>query len=564
MKTLFQISQIGVQGKITENSGYKKKIYIQKNEQKFSTIIKDFKNGEYVDSLPLREFYGNAGFLYATKINLQNNQQNSYDFKINQNTFFQNFNRVINDLNDDNYILCLYYEKKKDESYQITQELYDYLVSLGQNQFYPVNSEMNPYFGFCGIIHKGKFVAQQCSFIQNTFDLEFLLNTKNDIGQSDFGKNLIPDDKVNFQTRKEQEIICEFPTPNSKFLHLSGMIKKNMNVLSGHPDQIFTIQYLNEQNTVLNSHDCQMKSAYTFQDIELYQLVNKQSRKVRVIMQCKNALTVPGDLEIRNLQLFEQNGKFNHQSTDDNYKNNDFLTAISEAGIQTNQYNESIGFNPRNFEEYKQEYNSQMNLYKGKQLPVVVEEPIKIFNEIIDSNSLRTVIKQTNRQHQITLPQVNVNSHQSYIFGVWVNTKNNQNIKLQVQCQQKTRTLDGIDIIKNQQILLDESDITHQDYKFYYGFVYPYGLRKYSAQQTKDLLAKIDQQLSEIQVNHSNEQKRGIICLEKTDFTFTPTISFTQEQQVSGTIVMPIFKELQIAQFRRDQITALNLEERTF
>nr|DAF95727.1 MAG TPA: hypothetical protein [Myoviridae sp. ctCo31] len=70
MKTLFQISQIGVQGKITENSGYKKKIYIQKNEQKFSTIIKDFKNGEYVDSLPLIEFYGNAGFLYATKINL--------------------------------------------------------------------------------------------------------------------------------------------------------------------------------------------------------------------------------------------------------------------------------------------------------------------------------------------------------------------------------------------------------------------------------------------------------------------------------------------------------------
>ena len=417
MKTLFQISQIGVQGKITENSGYKKKIYIQKNEQKFSTNIKDFINGEYRDSLPLREFYGNAGFLYATKINLQNNQQNSYDFKINQNTFFQNFNRVINDLNDDNYILCLYYEKKKDESYQITQELYDYLVSLGQNQFYPVNSEMNPYFGFCGIIHKGKFVAQQCSFIQNTFDLEFLLNTKNDIGQSDFGKNLIPDDKVNFQTRKEQEIICEFQTPNTKFLHLSGMIKKNMNVLSSHPDQIFTIQYLNEQNTVLNSHDCQMKSAYTFQDIELYQLVNKQSRKVRVIMQCKNALTVPGDLEIRNLQLFEQNGKFNHQSTDDNYKNNNFLTAISEAGIQTNQYNESIGFNPRNFEEYKQEYNSQMNLYKGKQLPVVVEEPIKIFNEIIDSNSLRTVIKQTNNQHQITLPQVNVNSHQSYIFG---------------------------------------------------------------------------------------------------------------------------------------------------
>jgi len=50
MKTLFQISQIGVQGKITENSGYKKKIYIQKNEQKFSTNIKDFINGEYRDS----------------------------------------------------------------------------------------------------------------------------------------------------------------------------------------------------------------------------------------------------------------------------------------------------------------------------------------------------------------------------------------------------------------------------------------------------------------------------------------------------------------------------------
>jgi len=50
MKTLFQISQIGVQGKITESSGYKKKIYIQKNEQKFSTNIKDFINGEYRDS----------------------------------------------------------------------------------------------------------------------------------------------------------------------------------------------------------------------------------------------------------------------------------------------------------------------------------------------------------------------------------------------------------------------------------------------------------------------------------------------------------------------------------
>ena len=561
MKTLFQISQIGVQGKITENSGYKKKIYIQKNEQKFSTIIKDFKNGEYVDSLPLREFYGNPGYLYAIKINLQNNQQDSYNFKINQNTFFQNFNRVINDLNDDNYILCLYYEKKKDESYQITRELYDYLVSLGQNQFYPVDSEMNPYFGFCGIIHKGKFVSQQCSFIQNTFDLEFLLNTKNDIGQSDFGKNLIPDDKVNFQTRKEQEIICEFPTPNIKFLHLSGMIKKNMNVLSGHPDQIFTIQYLNDQNNVLNSHDCQMKSAYTFQDIELYQLVNKQSTKVKVIMQCKNALTVPGDLEIRNLQLFESTGKFDHQLTDANYDNNNFLTAISEAGIQTNQYNESIGFNPRNFIEYKQEYNQETNLYKEKSLPVVVEEPVKIFNEIIDNNQLRSVIKQTNNTHSLTLPQINVNPNQSYIFGMWVNTKNNQNIKLQVQCQQKTRTLNGTDIPIDNQILLDEQNITNQ---FFYGFVYPYGLRKYSTQQTQELLAKIDQQLSEIQANHSNEQKRGIICLEKTDFIFTPTISFTQEQQVSGTIVMPIFKELQIAQFRRDQITALNLEERTF
>ena len=564
MKTLFQISQTGVQGKITENSGYKKKIYIQKNEQKFSTIIKDFKNGEYVDSLPLREFYGNPGYLYAIKINLQNNQQDSYNFKINQNTFFQNFNRVINDLNDDNYILCLYYEKKKDESYQITQELYDYLVSLGQNQFYPVDSEMNPYFGFCGIIHKGKFVSQQCSFIQNTFDLEFLLNTKNDIGQSDFGKNLIPDDKVNFQTRKEQEIICEFPTPNTKFLHLSGMIKKNMNVLSGHPDQIFTIQYLNDQNNVLNSHDCQMKSAYTFQDIELYQLVNKQSTKVKVIMQCKNALTVPGDLEIRNLQLFESTGKFDHQLTDANYDNNNFLTAISEAGIQTNQYNESIGFNPRNFIEYKQEYNQETNLYKEKSLPVVVEEPVKIFNEIIDNNQLRSVIKQTNNTHSLTLPQINVNPNQSYIFGMWVNTKNNQNIKLQVQCQQKTRTLNGTDVPRDHQILLDEQNITNQDYKFFYGFVYPYGLRKYSAQQTQELLEKIDQQLSEIQVNHSNEQKRGIVCLEKTDFIFTPTISFTQEQQISGTIVMPIFKELQIAQFRRDQITALNLEERTF
>lgn len=564
MKTLFQISQTGVQGKITENSGYKKKIYIQKNEQKFSTIIKDFKNGEYVDSLPLREFYGNPGYLYAIKINLQNNQQDSYNFKINQNTFFQNFNRVINDLNDDNYILCLYYEKKKDESYQITRELYDYLVSLGQNQFYPVDSEMNPYFGFCGIIHKGKFVSQQCSFIQNTFDLEFLLNTKNDIGQSDFGKNLIPDDKVNFQTRKEQEIICEFPTPNTKFLHLSGMIKKNMNVLSGHPDQIFTIQYLNDQNNVLNSHDCQMKSAYTFQDIELYQLVNKQSTKVKLIMQCKNALTVPGDLEIRNLQLFESTGKFDHQLTDANYDNNNFLTTISEAGIQTNQYNESIGFNPRNFIEYKQEYNQETNLYKEKSLPVVVEEPVKIFNEIIDNNQLRSVIKQTNNTHSLTLHQINVNPNQSYIFGMWVNTKNNQNIKLQVQCQQKTRTLNGIDIPRDHQILLDEQNITNQDYKFFYGFVYPYGLRKYSAQQTQELLAKIDQQLSEIQANHSNEQKRGIICLEKTDFIFTPTISFTQEQQVSGTIVMPIFKELQIAQFRRDQITALNLEERTF
>lgn len=564
MKTLFQISQTGVQGKITENSGYKKKIYIQKNEQKFSTIIKDFKNGEYVDSLPLREFYGNPGYLYAIKINLQNNQQDSYNFKINQNTFFQNFNRVINDLNDDNYILCLYYEKKKDESYQITRELYDYLVSLGQNQFYPVDSEMNPYFGFCGIIHKGKFVSQQCSFIQNTFDLEFLLNTKNDIGQSDFGKNLIPDDKVNFQTRKEQEIICEFPTPNTKFLHLSGMIKKNMNVLSGHPDQIFTIQYLNDQNNVLNSHDFQMKSAYTFQDIELYQLVNKQSTKVKVIMQCKNALTVPGDLEIRNLQLFESTGKFDHQLTDVNYDNNNFLTAISEAGIQTNQYNESIGFNPRNFIEYKQEYNQETNLYKEKSLPVVVEEPVKIFNEIIDNNQLRSVIKQTNNTHSLTLPQINVNPNQSYIFGMWVNTKNNQNIKLQVQCQQKTRTLNGTDVPRDHQILLDEQNITNQDYKFFYGFVYPYGLRKYSAQQTQELLAKIDQQLSEIQVNHSNEQKRGIVCLEKTDFIFTPTISFTQEQQISGTIVMPIFKELQIAQFRRDQITALNLEERTF
>ena len=53
-------------------------------------------------------------------------------------------------------------------------------------------------------------------------------------------------------------------------------------------------------------------------------------------MQCKNALTVPGDLEIRNLQLFESTGKFNHQLADTNYNNNDFLTAISEAGIQTN------------------------------------------------------------------------------------------------------------------------------------------------------------------------------------------------------------------------------------
>lgn len=338
-----------------------------------------------------------------------------------------------------------------------------------------------------------------------------------------------------------------------------------MNILSGYPDAQFEIQQLNSTGAQVNvENNIQLKSAYLYSEVDHYTKILSSTRKIKIILHCKNALTVPGDLELRNLQLYCSNNKFNHQEQDNNYKDKNFLTAIQTAGIQTNQFNEQIGFNPRNFEEYKKEYNQNQNLFRDKNLPVIVDEPIKIFNEIIDNNKLRTVIKSTQNTQQVQLPSVEVDPYLSYIIGVWVNTKNKSNIQLQIQCSSDVKQFVGDNIAKNTQILLDEQNIQVQDYKFFYGFIYPYGLRNQPEQENLKLLQKIDQQLSEIQVEHSVQQKRGIICLDNKNFNLTPTIQFNSENQVSGTIVMPILKDLQIAQFRRDSITAINLQEQDF
>lgn len=554
METLFTIGQTGIIGKVTENTGYINELLVQKNENGFNLKFQKFINGDFNEMKNLNIVQKNKpNNLFGIILDYNQNTTSNIELDLRQQSTVASLERIISSLNQ-NQFLVLFYEKLKQEQYRITQGIYDLLTNKGQNQLIPVNSEMNPYFCYQQVIFGSnkKIICEQQNYIQDSLSLIYKFNDNNDIAQTGYGSNLIPSNKIDFQTRDQQTKLVEITSIKDNYLIFTGQIKKNMNILSGHPDAKIKIEYFDSNNRILDTHYQQKTSAFVYQDLELIQKVNKSAIKIVVTLICDNAITVPGDLILRNFQLYWQ--PVNYKFVPDSNQN--VLTKIQKAGVQTKNYIEQIGFNPRSLEDYIQERNQNANLYRNLVLPVIVEEPIKFFDTIIDDNNKRIVLKSSQNQQQIIFDQINVDYTKQYLVGMWIQQRVNQNIKLQINLSINCKSLKRNSFNRNQDILLDEQNITHNDYKFYYGFIYPSGMKNRTNEDNKNLLSILDNSLAEIQQNHLNGE-RGLICLENKDYTAQVKLNFRGDQ-ISQIIVMPIFKELQIQSISREQISQVN------
>ena len=554
-ETLFKISQTGILGKVTENTGYKKEIIITKNTN-FDINLREFIQGQYRNTLLVSHNLTNkSNSIFGIIYNILDNSIRNIELNLTTQSTLSNFQRIVQSLLN-NELLLLFFEKKVQDAYQIDQLFYNYCQNLGQNQIIPPQSEMNQNFCYQQIISGAnkKIICEQQNYISNELNLNYQFNNETDIGSIGYGNNLLPSDKIQFQTNLGNVLLFETNIIQDNYLIFTGQIKKNTNILQNFPDAKIKIDYLDSQNQILSSDFQQKQSSFQFQDLTLISKVNKNSTKIKVYIICENYITIPGSLELKNLQLFWAPVKYEPK------QDPKFLTRIQKAGIETNSYIEQIGFNPRSVEDYKSEYNQNLNLFRNKDLPVIVEEPIKFFDQIIDNNNHRVVIKQTSNEKQISLPKLDLDFTKSYLIGAWIQSKiENQNIKFFVTVSQDSKQLKGNNYPKNQEILLDEQNISHNDFKFYYGFIYPQSLKNNSDQDNLNLLNKLDNQLSEIQTDHL-DQNRGVILLENKDCQISSRIQITG-QSISQTIVMPICKELQITQIHRDRITSIDLEE---
>lgn len=565
---LFSIGQTGVLSEINENSFQDKEIiiYFSENKCKIDQVEK------------INQDYSKRN-IFTQQINFQNSHIFTSIFDVSQNSlnqqFYQNvqnnshlnqFKNNINSLSDDQIAIIQFCNHNG--NYQISEEWYSYIKNdLTQNCIIDQRQLINcQNYSFIFIIQgkTKKILAEQFSLI-NPIEcmLTYQYNNIEDFGNSNHGKNLIPPDKVDFQTQLERTIISEFELDRqNNYLIFQGLIQKNMNISQIHSDAEIVIEYLNDNNEVIQEDKNKTQQQFRYRDLILQQKINKLAKKARIILYCKNAITIPELLYCKNFQCYYQLSDYEFkQNTDEN-----FLTSIDKSGIQTNSYQEGVGFNPRNFDDYVKEYNQNKNLLRDVTLPIIVEEPIKIYDKIIDNNKHRIVNKVNEESSNITLPSITIDNHKSYIFGVWISNKENlTNTRLFLK--QQNQLLDfryGRILEENREIMIDRQKNLqdNKDFHFYYGIIYPYG-QKGNNDSLKNISKKIDDSLLEIQIDHHNTSKRLLTQVQPGNSEITLIVKNTNNQQkkINNILVMPIFKELQIFQIEKNRLVQMDLEE---
>lgn len=558
---LFSIGQTGIKGQIHQNSGYQNEIelFLDRNGNFLSKIIKYSKNENTVKK-EINNFLPNSYTLKGFTYQIQDNQiQSEYTFDLRQQTIVSNLRRIVEQLESTSVLVIGYYLR---DNHIYNNDLFD--MFLERFDIGLPKSGVN--FLFCQII-SGKTkqtIASAIDYKLNDCTLKHQYNDINDMIQSGYGKNIISSSLKNFNTKNfNQTIINQYQIPENCFgFLLSGSIRKNTQIIQSHADAKFIIKFYNNSSLVQEDSES-IKSSGIFQQFNRYFEVPGNSNRLELLLEHSNAITIPGDLEVKNLEMYKAFKNYTHQSESDNH-----LVQISNIGIETQKYSEQIGFDFNSIDQYKEEFEQNFNLYKGKRLPQIVEEPIKFFNGIIDQNK-RIVNKSLNQEQMVQLPEIELNPHKSYIIGMWINSKKSASINLSISL--KNQNLLRFPLLNEQQditnILVDQNENSNKNFKFYWTVIYPYGQRNLSNQDAMKIYDKIKQQVDNINQEVQDKLFHQFSCFNtKENVIIQPKINFLQKNHdgIDGQIVMPIAKELQIATFDTNEVISFNLEDHNF
>lgn len=560
---LFQIQQTGIIGQVHQNNGFKKSIYVHVTPRSFQIKVnKHFKEKQTESVIDLSESFVNQYTLRGIQYDFQTDRiiQN-YRLDLKQSLTISNLERIVNQLTD-NQVLILCISTFVDSDNTDLRNVYNQLKQLYELNHFQNSRDLK--FQNVHIISgkTKKCITGSASYNPNSDAVLFhQFNDVQDISISGYGTDFIPSSKRNIITRNSNVSIISKTNINgiSEF-NLSGSIRKNTQIISSHADAKFVIKYYNSNNQLIESDYVQEKSSGIFKSFQKDFVVPDGTTSFELILEHPNSVTIPGELEVKNLQMYQKNGNYKSPLMPENH-----LISISKVGIETQKYTESVGFDPNDIDSYKEEFESDNNLYRNSRFPQIVEEPVKFFNEIIDQNK-RIVSKANARETIVSLPEITIDAHKSYLIGVWISTGDTTNtVKLEMNSGtgQIFKEINSTVVRDNTNMVLSESDNSNKNFKFYYCVLYPYGQRKLSQEQRQVLFEKFSRQFESINQDKITTTNYQFLTFNKKgEHQIQPKIRFqSASNQVHGNIVMPIIKDLQIAQFDTNEVVQMNLVE---